>query len=73
VNPNDVTDGDNDQIDQVDDGTVERDALLRERGYDPDELTDAEQEAVLEDIDKDPTNDQLANIVPDEEDDGTNP
>lgn len=51
--------------------SVERDALLRERGYDPSELSRKEQDEILADIlDTDDDNDRLGEITPSDEKDG---
>ena len=50
----------------------EEDRILRERGFDPDELTDEERKEILGDVlDDDPENDHLGNIMPADERDGT--
>jgi hypothetical protein len=50
----------------------ERHRILRERGYDPGELTLEEQNEILaDDFDDDPDNDRLGNVVPGDERDGT--
>jgi len=61
----------------VDDSTFnearnERDRILRERGYNPHELSDEEKNDILNDmLDDDPGNDRLGNIVSGDERDGT--
>lgn len=50
----------------------EHERILRERGFDPDELTVEEQQNILNDsLDDNPDNDRLGNIIPGEEQDGT--
>jgi hypothetical protein len=50
----------------------ERHRVLRERGYDPEELTLEEQEDILaDDFDDDEDNNRLGNVMPADERDGT--
>jgi len=49
----------------------ERHRVLRERGYDPDELTLEEQDDILTDAFGDEDNNRLGSVMPADERDGT--
>jgi len=61
-----------DDDDTPDVDLAEREALLMERGYNPSELSDSEQDDILGDImDTDADNDRLSDVEPSDERDGT--
>ncbi len=63
-----------DDLDDItfDEERNEHERILRERGYNPDELTLEEQDDILtDDFDGDEDNNRLGNVMPADERDGT--
>lgn len=65
-------DDDFDDAAMLDEERNERERILRERGYNPEELTIDEQDEILtDDFDGDKDNNRLGNVIPADERDGT--